>query len=143
MLTGVLQPSGGDAFMYGNSIKDDLEKVQKNLGLCQQFDVLFESLNCEEHLRLVCELKAMDPQQIEATIAETLEVVMLTEHKMKLAKEMSGGMKRKLSLAMAIVTKPKVLILDEPTSGLDVESRRQVWELIRRLKQGRSIIMSS
>jgi ATP-binding cassette subfamily A (ABC1) protein 3 len=61
MLTGVLQPSGGDAYMYGNSIKDELEKVQKNLGLCQQFDVLFELLNCEEHLRLVCELKAMDP----------------------------------------------------------------------------------
>lgn len=56
---------------------------------------------------------------------------------------MSGGMKRKLSLAMAIVTKPKVLILDEPTSGLDIESRRQVWELIKRLKVGRSIIMSS
>lgn len=68
---------------------------------------------------------------------------MLTEHKHKLAKEMSGGMKRKLSLAMAIVTKPKVLILDEPTSGLDIESRRQVWELIKRLKVGRSIIMSS
>ena len=68
---------------------------------------------------------------------------MLTEHKHKLGKEMSGGMKRKLSLAMAIVTQPKVLILDEPTSGLDIESRRQVWELIKRLKVGRSIIMSS
>ena len=61
MLTGVLSPSGGDAFMYGNSITHDLDMVQKNLGLCQQFDVLFEALNAEEHLRLVCELKAMDP----------------------------------------------------------------------------------
>jgi len=52
-------------------------------------------------------------------------------------------MKRKLSLAMAIVTKPKVIILDEPTSGLDVESRRQVWDLIKKIKAGRSIIMSS
>lgn len=68
---------------------------------------------------------------------------MLTEHKDKITKELSGGMKRKLSLAMAIVTKPKVLILDEPTSGLDVESRRQVWELIKKIKIGRSIIMSS
>jgi len=66
----------------------------------------------------------MDEQEIETTIKDTLEVVMLTEHKHKLGKEMSGGMKRKLSLAMAIVTKPKVLILDEPTSGLDIESRR-------------------
>jgi ABC-2 type transport system ATP-binding protein len=68
---------------------------------------------------------------------------MLTEHKDKPTKELSGGMKRKLSLAMAIVTKPKVLILDEPTSGLDIESRRMVWELIKRIKVGRSIIMSS
>jgi ABC-type multidrug transport system ATPase subunit len=69
--------------------------------------------------------------------------VMLTEHKDKRVKELSGGMKRKLSLAMAIVSKPKLLILDEPTSGLDVESRKQVWELIKRIKKNRSIIMSS
>lgn len=68
---------------------------------------------------------------------------MLTEHKNKRVDELSGGMKRKLSLAMAIVTKPTLIILDEPTSGLDVESRRQVWQLIKNIKQGRSIIMSS
>ena len=68
---------------------------------------------------------------------------MLTEHKDKLVSELSGGMKRKLSLAMAIVSKPKLIILDEPTSGLDVESRRQTWQLIKRIKEGRSIIMSS
>lgn len=68
---------------------------------------------------------------------------MLTEHKDKLAKNLSGGMKRKLSLGMALVGGSKVIILDEPTSGLDVESRRQVWDLIRTLKQGRTIIMST
>lgn len=85
----------------------------------------------------------MPHHQIDQTIRETLEVVMLTEHMLKPVKELSGGMQRKLSLAMAIVTKPKVLILDEPTSGLDIESRKQVWELIKRIKVGRSIIMSS
>ena len=68
---------------------------------------------------------------------------MLTEHKDKLVKNLSGGMKRKLSLGMALVGGSKVIILDEPTSGLDVESRRQVWDLIRNLKQGRTIIMST
>lgn len=68
---------------------------------------------------------------------------MLEEHKNKLVNQLSGGMKRKLSLAMAIVTKPKLLILDEPTSGLDVESRSNIWNLIKDLKKGRSIIMSS
>lgn len=60
-----------------------------------------------------------------------------------MAKALSGGMKRKLSLAMALVGGSKLIILDEPTSGLDVESRRQVWDLIRKIKRGRSIIMST
>jgi ABC-type multidrug transport system ATPase subunit len=66
----------------------------------------------------------MDKSLIEQSIADTLRVVMMTEHQHKLVSELSGGMKRKLSLAMAIVTKPSLVILDEPTSGLDVESRR-------------------
>jgi ABC-type multidrug transport system ATPase subunit len=68
---------------------------------------------------------------------------MLSEFKYKMTKNLSGGMKRKLSLAMALVSQPKVVVLDEPTSGLDVESRRNVWELIKRIKIGRSVIMSS
>jgi ABC-2 type transport system ATP-binding protein len=72
-----------------------------------------------------------------------MDIVMLREFKNKLTKNLSGGMKRKLSLAMALVSQPKVIILDEPTSGLDVESRRQVWELIKKIKYGRSIIISS
>jgi len=68
---------------------------------------------------------------------------MLTEVADKLVQHLSGGMKRKLSLAMAIVSKPKLIILDEPTSGLDIESRKQIWELIKKIKVGRSIIMSS
>ena len=105
--------------------------------------MLFEMLTVKEHLQFVCELKNVDRGEIKDLIQKTLQVVMLTEHKDKLVSELSGGMKRKLSLAMAIVTKPKVIILDEPTSGLDVESRRQTWELIKQLKVGRSIIMSS
>jgi ABC-type multidrug transport system ATPase subunit len=68
---------------------------------------------------------------------------MLTEHKEKLVKALSGGMKRKLSLGMALIGGTQTIILDEPTSGLDVESRQQVWALIKTLKEGRSIIMST
>jgi len=85
----------------------------------------------------------MPKEQIERAIDDTIAEVMLTEHRDKIAKELSGGMKRKLSLAMAIVSKPKLIILDEPTSGLDIESRKQVWALIRQIKENRSIIMSS
>jgi ABC-type multidrug transport system ATPase subunit len=68
---------------------------------------------------------------------------MLTRHQFKKPGEMSGGMKRKLSLAMALIGDSKTIILDEPTSGLDVESRRQVWELILKIREQRSIIMST
>lgn len=68
---------------------------------------------------------------------------MLTRHKDKKPTEMSGGMKRKLSLALALIGNPKTIILDEPTSGLDVESRRQVWDLILKIREQRSIIMST
>lgn len=68
---------------------------------------------------------------------------MMTKHRHKKPTEMSGGMKRKLSLAMALIGKSKTIILDEPTSGLDVESRRQIWELILKIRETRSIIMST
>ena len=105
--------------------------------------MLFELLTCQEHLNLVCELKDIPADQKEAEIARILDIVMLKEHKDKISKNLSGGMKRKLSLAMALVGGSKLIILDEPTSGLDVESRRQVWALIKIIKEGRSIIMSS
>ena len=92
------------------------------MGLCQQFDILYDKMTVAEHLRLVCDLK--NTQDTEKLIMETLSVVMLTEFMDRRVEQLSGGMKRKLSLAMAIVTRPKVVILDEPTSGLDVESRR-------------------
>jgi ATP-binding cassette subfamily A (ABC1) protein 3 len=124
MMTGILKPTSGDVDVYGYSISKDMDKVRMNMGLCQQFDVLYDDVTVKEHLKLVCELKNFPRDQVENTIRDTLEVVMLTEHQNKMVKSLSGGMKRKLSLAMALVSRPKVLILDEPTSGLDVESRR-------------------
>lgn len=103
MMTGMLEASQGDALVYGNSITWATEAVQQNLGLCQQLDVLFDEMTTVEHLKLVCNLKNVRPQLINDLIDETLKVVMLGEAKEKRAKELSGGMKRKLSLAMAIV----------------------------------------
>jgi ABC-type multidrug transport system ATPase subunit len=74
-------------------------------------------------------------------IDDILELVMLQQHREKKVKELSGGMKRKLSLGMALLGQPQTIILDEPTSGLDVESRRQVWDLILKIRQNRSIIL--
>lgn len=80
MLTGMLTPSSGDATVYGNKLSSNIDAVQQNLGLCQQFDVLFDKLTILEHLKLVCELKNIPSAEIAGLITETLSVVMLTEH---------------------------------------------------------------
>ena len=145
MLTGMLMPTSGDAIINGNSIKMDTDAVRQGIGLCQQHDVLFDLVSVEEHLRLTMRIRTnrVDVADENAKINEILREVMLTEHRAKLVKELSGGMKRKLSLGMALIGGTQTIILDEPTSGLDVESRQQVWLLIEQLKQGRSIIMST
>jgi ATP-binding cassette, subfamily A (ABC1), member 3 len=143
MITGILKPSRGNAMIYGNNLVNDIDAVRQSLGLCQQFDVLYEMLTVREHLELVCELKDVPRNEVKKEVDETLNVTMLTEHQRKLTKQLSGGMKRKLSLGMALIGKSKLIILDEPSSGLDVESRRQIWDLIKFLKPGRSIIMST
>jgi ATP-binding cassette, subfamily A (ABC1), member 3 len=142
MLTGMLKASSGNATLYNNTVQSDIDEVRKNLGLCQQFDVLYNELTVYEHLMLTCRIKEVG-HETERDIRETLELVMLTQHKDKKPTELSGGMKRKLSLAMALIGKSRTIILDEPTSGLDVESRRQVWELILKIRETRSIIMST
>jgi ATP-binding cassette, subfamily A (ABC1), member 3 len=85
---------------------------------------LFDQLTVKEHLILVCELKNINKAEIESQVDDIIKVVMLEEHQNKISKTLSGGMKRKLSLAMALVGGSRLIILDEPTSGLDVESRR-------------------
>lgn len=86
MMTGMLTPTTGDATIYGNKLSTDIDNVQQNLGLCQQFDVLFEVLTVREHLELVCELKNIPLGEKAQLITETLSIVMLTEHQQKRVK---------------------------------------------------------
>jgi ATP-binding cassette subfamily A (ABC1) protein 3 len=143
MITGILKPTRGNAQIYGANLVEDIDAVRQSLGLCQQFDVLYDVLTVREHLEIVCELKNVPQSEVQNEILNTLRIVMLSEHEHKQAKQLSGGMKRKLSLAMALIGGSKLIILDEPSSGLDVESRRQVWDLIKHIKMTRSIIMST
>ena len=143
MITGVLAPSSGDVIVNGYSVVKNLDLVRKDLGLCHQHDVLFDLLTVREHLEMTCELKDVAYASVTDEIEEILHLTLLKRHENKLVKELSGGMKRKLSLGLSLVGKPSVIILDEPTSGLDVDSRRQVWALIKKMKVGRAIIMST
>jgi len=145
MLTGMLHMSKGEASLYGRDVKREIIDVRKEIGLCQQHDVLYDLVSIEEHLLMTMRVRSgvVDIANERKQIKDILTRCQLTEHKDKLVKQCSGGMKRKLSLGMALIGETRTIILDEPTSGLDVESREQMWDLIRTLKESRSIIMST
>uniref|UniRef100_A0A8D2P1D1 ATP binding cassette subfamily A member 12 n=1 Tax=Zosterops lateralis melanops TaxID=1220523 RepID=A0A8D2P1D1_ZOSLA len=110
----------------------DQEVIRKNMGVCMQHNVLFNYLTTKEHLLLYGYIKGLQ-------CAETG----LYSHRHKLAGTLSGGMKRKLSIAIALLGGSRVVILDEPTTGVDPCSRRSIWEIISKNKKGRTIILST
>jgi ABC-type multidrug transport system ATPase subunit len=143
-LTGVSPPTSGDAIVCGRSIVSSIDKIRPLMGVCPQFDVLWEELTGREHLILFAAIKGLPPPTHQAEAAKLLEEVKLTEAATVRAGSYSGGMKRRLSVAMAFCGNPAVVYLDEPTTGLDPISRRHLWELIEKQKKsGRAIVLTT
>ncbi|CDW82000.1 abc transporter family protein [Stylonychia lemnae] len=148
ILTGNHRPNQGTIYMRSKTqgsldITQDINMIRLKLGLCQQHDILFEQLTIQQHLELICRLKLLSQAKIKDRISEILETVALTKDRNKKVKELSGGMKRRLSIAMGIVAESEVLILDEPTTGLDPIVRDMIWNLIKDLKKDRCILMTT
>jgi len=143
-MTGAIRPTGGDAIVLGLSLKRALPQIQKRTGVCPQHSVLFEELTAREHLELFCSIKLVPPGQAQVDMIEArLKDVLLLDVADKKAGEFSGGMKRRLSVAMSAIGDPEIIYLDEPTTGLDPSSRRHIWNAIQRLKKGRVIILTT
>ncbi|KAM6269041.1 glucosylceramide transporter ABCA12 [Porphyrio hochstetteri] len=145
ILTGLFPTSSGTIFVYGKDIRTDQEVIRKNMGVCMQHNVLFNYLTTKEHLLLYGYIKVphwSEPELYEE-VKRTLKETGLYSHRHKLAGSLSGGMKRKLSIAIALLGGSKVVILDEPTTGVDPCSRRSIWEIISKNKKGRTIILST
>eukprot|EP00743_Colponemidia_sp_Colp-15_P004647 GILK01005008.1.p1 GENE.GILK01005008.1~~GILK01005008.1.p1 ORF type:complete len:2608 (-),score=498.63 GILK01005008.1:139-7962(-) len=143
MLTGLLNPSAGDATVFGQSIRHHMPDIRKSLGVCPQHDVLFPDLTVREHLWLYAAFKGMKRADIKQAIEQKIADVGLTEKRDVLSKNLSGGMKRKLSVAIALIGDSKLVILDEPTSGMDPFSRRSTWNILKNNKEGRVIILTT
>lgn len=127
MMIGVLDATKGKIHIDSMDIEEDVEEIRKVLGVCPQFDILWDQLTAEEHLDLFCNIKKIPRNQIPAIIDKKLEDVSLSHVKKALVKTFSGGMKRRLSMTIACVGDPKIIFLDEPTTGMDPKSRRQVF----------------
>lgn len=142
-LTGLVEATSGDVNIYGYSLRSDLSAIRQITGLCPQLNVLFSYLTVDEHLRFFGVIKGLTGYQLHEAVDKVIQEVGLTEKRYVLSTALSGGMKRKLSLAMALIGDPKFVLLDEPTSGMDPYSRRATWELLQRSKVGRVIILTT
>ncbi|XP_032661205.1 glucosylceramide transporter ABCA12 [Chelonoidis abingdonii] len=145
ILTGLFPASSGTIFVYGKDIRTDQDLIRKNMGVCMQHNVLFSYLTAKEHLLLYGYIKVphWSEQELDEEVKRTLKDTGLYSHRHKLTGSLSGGMKRKLSIAIAFLGGSRVVILDEPTTGVDPCSRRSIWEIISKNKKGRTIILST
>eukprot|EP01122_Echinamoeba_exundans_P003992 TRINITY_DN1402_c1_g1_i1.p1 TRINITY_DN1402_c1_g1~~TRINITY_DN1402_c1_g1_i1.p1 ORF type:complete len:314 (+),score=78.47 TRINITY_DN1402_c1_g1_i1:340-1281(+) len=132
MLSGYLRPTSGSVLMNGLDIKDHIDEIHMQMGVCPQDDVLWHDLTGPEHLRFYGRLKNLEGAELERQVDFWLQQVNLASKKtrVKLSSEYSGGMKRRLSVAIALIGDPSVVLLDEPTTGLDPASRRDLWKVI-------------
>jgi ATP-binding cassette subfamily A (ABC1) protein 3 len=143
MLTGLTPPTSGDAQVMGHSLRHSLADARRTLGVCPQQNVLFPTLTCMEHLRIYATIKGVPSRDVEAAAIEKLREVGLEAKADARSATLSGGMKRRLQMALALIGPSRVVLLDEPTSGLDPVSRRDAWVLIRAAAKGRCIVLTT
>ncbi|EAS03349.2 ABC transporter family protein (macronuclear) [Tetrahymena thermophila SB210] len=143
MLTGMTPPTSGTAYIKGLEITKDMDKIRTILGVCPQHDILFDSLTVKEHLYLFAVLKGIPYREISNIVEKIIIDVDLVEKTNSLSSSLSGGQKRKLSVAIAFIGESQVVLLDEPTSGMDVQARRHIWEMVKNYKQQKIIILTT
>lgn len=144
MLTGDEKISHGTAWLRGISLKSDMPTVHQMIGYCPQFDALLDDLTGRQTLEIFCLLRGVPRRQINEMSMRLAGDLNFAKHLDKLVSEYSGGNKRKLSTAVALIGNPMVIYLDEPTTGMDPGAKRHLWSLICKVRNsGKSIVLTS
>ena len=145
ILTGLIKCTSGSAYINNCDLlsPEFIEHFRRILGVCPQHDVLFNDLTVEEHLELFCEFKSYDRSNISSEINKVLRDIGLEDKRTTRAGDLSGGQKRKLSIGLAIVGGSTIIFLDEPTSGMDITSRRNLWDILKKIVQGKIVILTT
>jgi ABC-2 type transport system ATP-binding protein len=141
MLTTLLRPDGGSARVLGLDVQKDAQRVRATIGLAGQYAAVDENLTGRENLALVGKLTHLDSSEIDARAHELLEQFALSHAADRVSRTYSGGMRRRLDLAAALVHRPPVLFLDEPTTGLDPQGRNDLWGVIEALVDGGTTVL--
>ena len=143
MLTGFTMPTRGTATVEGFSILTHMQQIYSIMGVCPQHDILYDTLSPREHLTFYGNLKNLDKEELSDAIEDALRNVDLLDVIDTPAGTFSGGMKRRLSVAIALIGRPLVCYLDEPSTGLDPANRRLLWDSIKRAKASRTILLTT
>lgn len=143
MLSCLTQPTEGDALLLGKSIIKDVSEVKSVIAVSPQETAVARGLSVKENLSLMCGVHGFKKEKQTKKISELTKLLGLDTVLNKKAGKLSGGWQRRLSIAMALISEPKILFLDEPTLGLDVLARSDLWDMIRSLKGKVTIILTT
>ena len=143
MLSTLTSPTGGDAKVLGHSVKTEAEKVKALINVSPQETAVAEKLSVRENLEFISKIYGSSAKEAREKAGEMIEKFDMEQIAKQKAGTLSGGWQRRLSIAMALISEPKVLFLDEPTLGLDVLARRELWRVIEKLKGKITIILTT
>ena len=145
MLTGMYEATEGKAIYEDINILEsiNMDIFRQKLGICPQHDILFSDLNIREHLEMFSIFKGVDSSNVNNEVDKILKDFQLEEIQNMLARNLSAGQRRKLSIAIALIGGSKIIFLDEPSSGMDITSRRNLWEILKRQCEGKIIILTT
>ena len=140
MITGMLNQTSGHIEVLGEV---EMERIREKIGVCPQHNTLYEDLTVEEHIELFATFRGFEGERLQEEIDTLIKDVNLEEKRDEYSKNLSGGQKRRLSVAMAFAGGSEVIILDEPTAGMDTSARRYIWEMLKNYKNDRIILMTT
>ncbi len=145
MISSLVKPSAGDVTWHGKSVVKDPNVIRMHLGVVPQDIALYKELTAVENLRFFGRIYGLRGKELESRMANVLEIVGLTERKNELVKHYSGGMQRRVNIAVALLHEPEIIIMDEPTVGIDPQSRNYILEMVQKLneEQGMTVLYTS
>ena len=145
VLIGMFESTSGQAIYKENNILDEskMKEFRNKLGICPQHDILFPKLTVREHLEMFCYFKGFDVDKIEEEVDNMLHDFRIHDIENVLAGTLSAGQRRKLSIAISVIGGSEVIFLDEPSSGMDITSRRNLWEILKKIIEKRIIILTT
>ena len=143
MLTGESRPTTGQTVLAGFDMTTHAREAFQHLGFCPQFDALYDDLSIRENLTLFAQIKGVASDHLDAHIDALIQAIGLQDHAEKVARNLSGGTRRKLSFGIAVIASPAIMVLDEPSTGMDPASRRFMWRIIRSNVTGRACLLTT